>query len=69
MKKKILTLAAVAVFAFALTACGTPQTGNTPTSTPEPTVEAQTPVEPTATSTPKPSSRISSTASMSAAKC
>ena len=58
MKKKLITL--VAVCTFALTACGTAQTSNTPTAEPTnaaeattaPTATAVPTVEPTATSVP-----------------
>lgn len=58
MRKRMMILAAVAVFAITLTACGAAQTSNTPTSTAEPTkeVEATTAptIEPTATNVPEP---------------
>ncbi len=66
MKKKILTLVAIATLALAMTACGTAQTSNNPTPTVEPTkeVEATTAptVEPTATSTPVPTTTSEPTA-------
>lgn len=47
MRKRMMTLAAVAVFAIALTACGTVQTSNNPTPTVEPTKEVETTTAPT----------------------
>ena len=66
MRKRMMTLVAVAVFTVALTACGAAQTSNTPTPTVEPTKEVEattTPtVEPTATSTPVPTNTPEPTA-------
>ncbi len=47
MRKRMMTLAAVAVLALTLTACGTAQTSNDPTSTPEPTKEVEATTTPT----------------------
>ncbi|MBP3610274.1 MAG: hypothetical protein J6J42_08065 [Lachnospiraceae bacterium] len=47
MKKKIITLAVVAFFAVALTACGAAQTSNTPAPTVEPTKEVEATTAPT----------------------
>lgn len=52
MKKRIITLAAVATLALAMTACGSAQTSNDPTSTPEPTKAVEVTTAPTATTTP-----------------
>lgn len=58
MRKKMFILVAVAVFTFALTACGTSQPSNDPTPTVEPTMEVvpttEPTVEPIATNTPVP---------------
>ena len=66
MRKRMMTLVAVAVFTVALTACGAAQTSNTPTPTVEPTKEVETTttptVEPTATSTPVPTNTPEPTA-------
>ena len=53
MKKRIMTLAAVAFFAVALTACGAAQTSNTPAPTVEPTKEVEATTTPTVEPTKK----------------
>lgn len=54
MKKKIITLAMVAILAVSLTACGTTRTPNTPVSEEiEVTLETTVTPEPTATPTPE----------------
>ena len=47
MRKRMMTLAAVAILAITLTACGAAQTGNNPTPTVEPTKEAEATTAPT----------------------
>ncbi len=59
MKKRFILFATVATLVFAMTACGTAQTSNTPTSIVEPTIEPT--VEPEATSTPTLESEATST--------
>ena len=52
MKKKILMTIVVATLTLAMVACGTAQTSNNTTSTPEPTKEVEVTTTPTATNTP-----------------
>lgn len=47
MRKRMMTLAAVAILAITLTACGAAQTSNNPTPTVEPTKEAEATTAPT----------------------